>query len=148
MARCGRVTMQKLAALMAVYSLVGAGVAVAGTGLDEIETAGAWAQPAVQHVKQEGVMTGYPNGSFQGSRAATRYELAASLSKLLRQLNDDIARLEASQGSAAEVQALKESQARLEQELMAISGNMQHQEARLNESVTKLTEHEARIQNL
>lgn len=148
MARCGRVTVEKLAAFLAVYTWVAAGVAVAGTGLDEIESAGAWAQPAVQHVKQEGVMTGYPNGSFQGSRAATRYELAASLSKLLRQLNDDIARLEASQGSAAEVQALKESQARLEQELMAISGNMQHQEARLNESVTKLTEHEARIQNL
>jgi hypothetical protein len=148
MARYTSVTMQQWVLLLAVCTLSGSGVALAGTGLDDIESSGAWAKPAVQHVAQEGVMAGYPNGSFQGNRSATRYELAASLSRLLRQLGEDIARLEASQGSAAEVQALKDSQARLEQELMAVSGAVQSQEARLKESVAKLTEHEARIENL
>jgi hypothetical protein len=40
-----------------------------------------WAAPAVTSLYELGILNGYPDGNFRGSRPATRYELAQALSK-------------------------------------------------------------------
>jgi chromosome segregation ATPase len=44
--------------------------------------AGHWAAQAVENLHNEGVLIGYPDGTFRGANAATRYELAISLKRL------------------------------------------------------------------
>lgn len=43
-----------------------------------------WAAEAVARVTAAGVMGGLPDGTFQGDRAVTRYELASALDRLLQ----------------------------------------------------------------
>ena len=45
-----------------------------------------WAYDAVQQVVDAGVIIGYPDGTFKGDRAMTRYEFAAAISRLLANL--------------------------------------------------------------
>ena len=40
-----------------------------------------WAQDAVDTLQQRGIIKGYPNGSVEGSRATSRYELAEMLER-------------------------------------------------------------------
>lgn len=42
-----------------------------------------WAKPYVERVKDLGLMTGYPDGSFGGAQAVTREELAVIACRLL-----------------------------------------------------------------
>lgn len=44
--------------------------------------AGHWAATAVEDLHDEGVLIGYPDGTFRGAQAATRYELAVALKRL------------------------------------------------------------------
>ncbi|MEH1828410.1 S-layer homology domain-containing protein (plasmid) [Nostoc sp. C052] len=51
-----------------------------------------WAFQALQSlVERYGCIAGYPNGSFQGNRAMTRYEFAAGLNACLNRVNELIA---------------------------------------------------------
>ena len=51
-----------------------------------------WAFQALQSlVERYGCIAGYPNGTFQGNRALTRYELAAGLNACLNRVNELIA---------------------------------------------------------
>ncbi|MGV3617751.1 MAG: S-layer homology domain-containing protein [Fimbriimonas sp.] len=38
-----------------------------------------WAYPAVENLFRLGILKGYPDGSFKGSRPATRFEMAGAL---------------------------------------------------------------------
>ena len=38
-----------------------------------------WAYEAVARLKKDGILSGYPDGLFRGSRPATRFELAAAV---------------------------------------------------------------------
>lgn len=52
-----------------------------------------WASEAVQRLKKEGIITGYPDGTFQGKRMMTRYEMASLLYALymnLKNVNDGL----------------------------------------------------------
>lgn len=49
-----------------------------------------WAADAITRLTALGVITGYPNGTFGGSRAATRYELAVVSARLLDLLSTSI----------------------------------------------------------
>lgn len=42
-----------------------------------------WAYDAVQRLVDEGIIIGYPDGTFRGNRAMTRYEFAMAISRLL-----------------------------------------------------------------
>jgi hypothetical protein len=42
-----------------------------------------WAAESVQIVKADGVMQGYPDATFKGNKAVTRYELAAALERMI-----------------------------------------------------------------
>jgi hypothetical protein len=44
-----------------------------------------WPYDAVQTVAQEGLFTGYPDGTFSGKRALTRYEFAVALQRMLQE---------------------------------------------------------------
>jgi hypothetical protein len=52
---------------------------------------GHWAYDAVQSLAQRGVFTGYPDGTFSGKRALTRYEFAVALQRLLTEVERLIA---------------------------------------------------------
>ena len=49
-----------------------------------------WAADAITRLTALGVITGYPNGTFGGARAATRYELAVVSARLLDLLSTSI----------------------------------------------------------
>ena len=42
-----------------------------------------WAYDAVQQLVDKGIIIGYPDGTFKGDRAMTRYEFAMAISRLL-----------------------------------------------------------------
>ena len=46
-----------------------------------------WAQPWVERAIDEGLLTGYPDGTFRGRRPVTRQELAAALVRLKDRLS-------------------------------------------------------------
>jgi S-layer family protein len=50
-----------------------------------------WAYDAVQQLAQRGIFTGYPDGTFGGRRALTRYEFAVALQRMLQEVQRLIA---------------------------------------------------------
>ena len=42
-----------------------------------------WAYDAVQQLVDMGIIIGYPDGTFRGNRAMTRYEFAMAISRML-----------------------------------------------------------------
>lgn len=52
-----------------------------------------WAHDAITRLTALGVLTGYPNGTFGGARAATRYELAVVSARLIDLLSTSISEL-------------------------------------------------------
>jgi len=49
-----------------------------------------WAYDAVNQLVQKGIIIGYPNGTFMGDRAMTRYEFAMAISRLLDVVKNDM----------------------------------------------------------
>jgi len=83
-----------------------------------------WAFQALQSlVERYGCIAGYPNGTFRGNRAATRYELAAALNACLDQISDKFATKE----DLATVTALQEE---FKAELATLKGRVDGLEAR------------------
>jgi Carbohydrate-selective porin, OprB family/S-layer homology domain len=83
-----------------------------------------WAFQALQSlVERYGCIAGYPDGTFRGNRAATRYELAAALNACLDQISDRFATKE----DLATVKALQEE---FKAELATLKGRVDGLEAR------------------
>ncbi len=83
-----------------------------------------WAFQALQSlVERYGCIAGYPDGTFRGNRAATRYELAAALNACLDQISDRFANKE----DLATVKALQEE---FKTELATLKGRVDGLEAR------------------
>jgi hypothetical protein len=83
-----------------------------------------WAFQALQSlVERYGCIAGYPDGTFKGNRAATRYELAAALNACLDQISDRFATKE----DLATVKALQE---KFKTELTTLKGRVDGLEAR------------------
>ncbi|MFP3903098.1 MAG: S-layer homology domain-containing protein, partial [Armatimonadota bacterium] len=62
-----------------------------------------WAYDAVQELVDNGVIIGYPDGTFKGDRAMTRYEFAAAISRLLDKIsNGDETVIKGQQGPQGE----------------------------------------------
>jgi hypothetical protein len=83
-----------------------------------------WAYQALQSlVERYGCIAGYPNGTFRGNRAATRYELAAVLNACLDQISDRFATKE-------DLEAVKALQEEFKAELATLKGRVDSLEAR------------------
>jgi Carbohydrate-selective porin, OprB family/S-layer homology domain len=83
-----------------------------------------WAFQALQSlVERYGCIAGYPDGTFRGNRAATRYELAAALNACLDQISDRFATKE-------DLEAVKALQEEFKAELATLKGRVDGLEAR------------------
>lgn len=50
---------------------------------------GNWAYQAIQSLSADGLIDGYPDGSFNGDRALTRYEMAAIVARIIAKIQAD-----------------------------------------------------------
>jgi hypothetical protein len=49
-----------------------------------------WAYAAIQRLAAQGLLKGYPDGTFRGQRALTRYEMGVVVERLVNNLNDKL----------------------------------------------------------
>lgn len=64
-----------------------------------------WAWRAVKHLQEEGMVVGYPDGTFKGDNLFTRYEMAMVVARLYDQLMDKINQIPPSQSVEAYTKA-------------------------------------------
>ena len=69
-------SMKKMFAVVAAASFAAAAVpAFAANPFSDVPM-NHWAYDAVEQLAAKGILEGYPNGTFKGNRAMTRYEIA------------------------------------------------------------------------
>ena len=106
-----------------------------------------WAFQALQSlVERYGCIAGYPDGTYRGNRAMTRYEFAAGLNACLERVNELIAAGTANLVSREDLAALQKLQEEFTAELATLRGRVDALEARTAEleanqfsTTTKLT---------
>lgn len=90
-----------------------------------------WAFQALQSlVERYGCITGYPNGTFRGNRAMTRYEFAAGLNACLDRINELIATATADVITKEDLATLQRLQESFSAELATLRGRVDALEAR------------------
>lgn len=62
-----------------------------------------WAYEAIDYLQQQGLVEGYPDGTFGGNRTFTRYEMAMVIARIYSKLEDMVGSFEG--GNCDEVQA-------------------------------------------
>ena len=93
-----------------------------------------WAFQALQSlVERYGCVAGYPNGTFRGNRALSRYEFAAGLNSCLDRVNELIATATAEMVSKQDLATLQRLQEEYSTELATIRGQVDALEARTGE---------------
>jgi porin len=84
-----------------------------------------WAFQALQSlVERYGCIAGYPNGTFRGNRAMTRYEFAAGLNACLDRVNELIATATADLVKKEDLVTLQRLQEQFSAELVTIRGRV------------------------
>jgi Carbohydrate-selective porin, OprB family/S-layer homology domain len=93
-----------------------------------------WAFQALQSlVERYGCIAGYPNGTFRGNRAMTRYEFAAGLNACLDRVNELIATATADLVRKEDLATLQRLQEEFSAELATLRGRVDALEARTAE---------------
>ncbi|PAX46825.1 iron uptake porin [Brunnivagina elsteri] len=93
-----------------------------------------WAFQALQSlVERYGCIAGYPNGTYRGNRALTRYEFAAGLNACLDRVNELIATATADLVKKEDLAALQRLQEEFSAELATLRGRVDSLEARTAE---------------
>lgn len=93
-----------------------------------------WAFQALQSlVERYGCAAGYPNGTFRGNRALSRYEFAAGLNSCLDRVNELIATATADLVTKQDLATLQRLQEEFSNELATIRGQVDALEARTGE---------------
>lgn len=82
---------------------------------------GHWAYDAVEQLVAEGIITGYPDGTFRGSRTMTRYEIATIVARAAKKIPED--------GRGA---VLNNLISEFEPELQALGARVDNAEGRIN----------------
>ncbi len=91
-----------------------------------------WAFQALQSlVERYGVIAGYPDGTFRGNRAMTRYEFAAGLNAALDRVSELIAEGLADKVAKEDLEALQRLQAEFATELATLRGRVDALEGRV-----------------
>ncbi|MEW6283485.1 MAG: S-layer homology domain-containing protein, partial [Candidatus Eremiobacterota bacterium] len=96
-----------------------------------------WARDAVAALAAKGLVEGYPDGTFKGDRAASRWEVAMVVARLLAKLEQEHATF----ATRAELEELRKLTAALREELDALGvrvANLEESTARLDKRVTEL----------
>lgn len=75
-----------------------------------------WARDAVADLATKGILEGYPDGTFKGDRASTRWEMALSLQRILALMQQEHTRF----ATKAELEALRALATQLKDELNAL----------------------------
>jgi hypothetical protein len=90
-----------------------------------------WAFQALQSlVERYGCIAGYPNRTYRGNRAMTRYEFAAGLNACMDRVNELIASATADAVKKEDLEALKKMQEQFATELATLRGQVDGLEAR------------------
>jgi hypothetical protein len=90
-----------------------------------------WAFQALQSlVERYGCIAGYPNGTYRGNRALTRYEFAAGLNACLDRVNELIATATADLVTKQDLATLQRLQEEFAAELATLRGRVDSLEAR------------------
>ncbi|WP_439566422.1 iron uptake porin, partial [Gloeocapsopsis crepidinum] len=84
-------------------------------------------------VERYGCVAGYPDGTYRGDRALTRYEFAAGLNACLDQINTLITSSTTGAIRQADLDTLQRLQAEFAQELATLQGSVDQLEARTAE---------------
>ncbi len=93
-----------------------------------------WAFQSLQSlVERYGCIAGYPNGTFRGNRALTRYEFAAGLNACLDRVNELIATATADLVTKQDLATLQRLQEEFSAELATLRGRVDSLEARTAE---------------
>ncbi len=93
-----------------------------------------WAFQALQSlVERYGCIAGYPNGTYRGNRALTRYEFAAGLNACLDRINELIATATADLVTKTDLATLQRLQEEFSAELATLRGRVDALEARTAE---------------
>ncbi|MBW4559536.1 MAG: iron uptake porin [Trichormus sp. ATA11-4-KO1] len=93
-----------------------------------------WAFQALQSlVERYGCIAGYPNGTYRGNRALTRYEFAAGLNACLDRVNELIATATADMVTREDLATLQRLQEEFSAELATLRGRVDSLEARTAE---------------
>jgi hypothetical protein len=93
-----------------------------------------WAFQALQSlVERYGCIAGYPNGTYRGNRAMTRYEFAAGLNACLDRVNELIATATADLVTKQDLATLQRLQEEFTTELATLRGRVDAVEARTAE---------------
>src|ERR1043166_7105841 len=107
--------MRKLALLAGVAALLCFGRPAHAQGVFADVPTDHWAYDAVNQLAAEGIFTGYPDQTFGGKRALTRYEFAVAIQRMLQDVQRRIE--QATSRPQAPPGATKEDIDRLQQEL-------------------------------
>ncbi|WP_448574373.1 iron uptake porin [Trichothermofontia sp.] len=90
-----------------------------------------WAFQALQSlVERYGCIVGYPDGTFRGQRALSRYEFAAGLNACLDRINELIAAATADMATKEDLAKVQRLQEEFATELASIRGRVDNLEAR------------------
>ena len=93
-----------------------------------------WAFQALQSlVERYGCIAGYPNGTYRGNRALSRYEFAAGLNSCLDRVNELIATATADMVTKQDLAKLQRLQEEFSAELATLRGRVDSLEARTAE---------------
>jgi len=93
-----------------------------------------WAFQALQSlVERYGCIAGYPNGTYRGNRALSRYEFAAGLNSCLDRVNELIATATADMVTKQDLATLQRLQEEFSAELATLRGRVDSLEARTAE---------------
>jgi hypothetical protein len=93
-----------------------------------------WAFQALQSlVERYGCIAGYPDGTYKGNRAMTRYEFAAGLNACLQRVNELIAASVINQVTREDLAVLQRLQEEFASELATLRGRVDALEARTAE---------------
>jgi Carbohydrate-selective porin, OprB family/S-layer homology domain len=93
-----------------------------------------WAFQALQSlVERYGCIAGYPNGTYRGNRAMTRFEFAAGLNACLDRVNELIATATADLTTKQDLATIQRLQEEFKAELATLRGRVDALEARTSE---------------
>ncbi len=108
----------------------GVGQVTSVTQLSDVQPTD-WAFQALQSlVEKYGCIVGYPDGTFRGQRALTRYEFAAGLNACLDRVNELIAAATADLATKEDLAVLQKLQEEFAAELATLRGRVDNLEAR------------------